>query len=439
VNVASTELAPTPSTVPGRTVPAGGSLPAGSGVNGLSAFLSLVTGFLEKKAATRPGQIDPLHSSPSETSRAAGAGKDKTKDSSSDSNKDSKNHSKEEQAVLGQSAHPLQESAAYLTKPLLALEFATPGPGQAAGSEQATSDQNRNDGGSMQQRGIATNPLASSFSALTRSAVDVAFALRLTSNDSETKSLGPPGGRYGVDAPQDQSPSFPISRPLPSPKNALTSEPRIIVRGGPADQVAQKESKTEPVAKPEFPGFHLNEKHIEGNASTLEAPARPPNAAGAPDTRIGRPPLNESPALRVVSEPETKMGIAPPPTRQISLKLSTDDTTRVIVDLTERAGKVLVAVRTTDHEIAQSLQMDLCDLVGRLESRGFKTETWVPATAHPVTLSSQPSNSNTRFDQPQHSGSGNGGGQQQQSQNGSNQRQHARWTAEMKQTSQQMA
>ncbi|HEX4595448.1 MAG TPA: hypothetical protein VH157_14290 [Bryobacteraceae bacterium] len=127
------------------------------------------------------------------------------------------------------------------------------------------------------------------------------------------------------------------------------------------------------------------------------------------------------------------MGIAPA-IRQISLKLSADESTRVNVDLTAKAGKIQVSVRTLDPELAKSLQTDLGDLVGRLESKGFKTEAWVPASTHQITAPSQPSDSNTGFGQPQHPGSGPGGGQERQQQNGSNQRQQARWTAQMEET-----
>jgi hypothetical protein len=138
--------------------------------------------------------------------------------------------------------------------------------------------------------------------------------------------------------------------------------------------------------------------------------------------------------LKVAWEHETKVGIAPPPFRQISLKLSTDDSTRVNLDLTEKAGKVQITVRTPDHELAKSLQTDLGDLIGRLEGKGFKTESWIPVSVHQTAAPSQSSSSNNGFGQPQHSGGGQGGGQQRNQQNGSNQRQQARWAAQIEET-----
>ena len=218
--------------------------------------------------------------------------------------------------------------------------------------------------------------------------------------------------------------------------SAMPVIPRSPARTNSADepgprQPETKESKLEPPAKQAVLENHFSDGKV-GNATAL-APAAPLSEAIATPTAVGRPGGTES-LLRVQSEPEAKMVIAPPPTRQISLKLSTDDSTRVNVDLTERAGRVLVAVRTPDHQLAQSLQTDLGDLVGRLESKGFKTDVWTPALAHPSATPSHPSNSNTGFGQPQHSGSGNGGEQQRHWQSGSNQRQRARWTAQLEQT-----
>ena len=95
---------------------------------------------------------------------------------------------------------------------------------------------------------------------------------------------------------------------------------------------------------------------------------------------------------------------------------------------------MLVAVRTADHELAQSLRTDLGDLVGRLEGKGFKTETWTPSIAHQEAVPLQSANTNSGFNPPQHPGSGNRGGQQRQRQDGSTQRQKARWAAQIEKT-----
>jgi hypothetical protein len=163
-----------------------------------------------------------------------------------------------------------------------------------------------------------------------------------------------------------------------------------------------------------------------------EGAARIADTPGQPDTSQRRAGVVDTHTIQTVLEPETRAGIAPA-ARQISLKLATDESTRVNIEFTEKAGKIQVAVRTPDQELAKSLQTDLGNLVGRLESKGFKTESWLPAP-HQTTVAPQPSNSNSGFGQPHHSGSGAGAGQQRQHPNSPNQRQQARWTAQLKQT-----
>ncbi len=138
---------------------------------------------------------------------------------------------------------------------------------------------------------------------------------------------------------------------------------------------------------------------------------------------------------KVATEPETNTASRPQPARQISLKLTGADSAKVDVELTSKAGKVQVAVRTSDTELAKSLQTDLGDLVGRLENKGFKTEAWVPTASRHSSIAApeQSSSSNSQGDS-RHSGSGSGQQQARQGQNGSNQRQQARWKAHLEET-----
>lgn len=225
-----------------------------------------------------------------------------------------------------------------------------------------------------------------------------------------------------------------VHQPDPTPKMIPGPSPRPspVPESG-ISQTDSKGSNRELAGKPAIAASQFTFRQVEGNATAVEAPVRPTGAESAPGTRTSRPPSADTHAITSASEPQIRVGIAPA-IRQISLKLSADESTRVNVDLTAKAGKIQVSVRTLDPELAKSLQTDLGDLVGRLESKGFKTEAWVPASTHQITAPSQPSDSNTGFGQPQHPGSGPGGGQERQQQNGSNQRQQARWTAQMEET-----
>ena len=458
MKIAGATLAPTHLIASSRTFGTAGVSPLGDAASELTAFLSLVTGFLEKIPTATPGQIAPPPSSPSEATGAA-LSKDKSKDPTSGK--------KEESLALPESARPLQIAMTFLTKTPVAPEFPTSRPGLAGGSEQFTWSEN---GGLAQLPEVALHPSLTAPLALSPAAGNVAFALRLTPSGSET--MNTPAAPAGTDARAERtSGPLPISNPVTLPENpeeaiagsgplSLTPSTENIAAAktdripdttrslpglNPAaelgmSQPESKVTKVEPAAKPGFQEFRLRDNHVEASGKTLAVPAWPSDAGGAPDTRgapdtgAGSASADDSARLNVASEPEIKIDLAPPITRQISLKLATDDSTQVNIGLTERAGKVLVAVRASDHELAQSLQTGLGDLVGRLESKGFKTETWLPAVTHQEAVPLQSSNSNTDLNQPQHSGPGNGSGQQRQGQNSSTQRQKERWAAQLDET-----
>jgi hypothetical protein len=213
-----------------------------------------------------------------------------------------------------------------------------------------------------------------------------------------------------------------------------SSSPSTNPAGGSQEsQPEPTEYKTGLAVKQEFSGFRLTGSRLEGSANVPAASAWPSEAAGAPDMPANSEPAGDGPATIVPSESEIKAAVAPAINRQISLNLSTDDSTQVNIGLTMRAGQVLVAVRTPDHELAQSLQTNLGDLIGRLDNRGFKTDTLIPAVARPDVAPLQPSNSNTSFNQPQ-SGTWHGSGQQRQGQNNSNRRQKAHWATQLRET-----
>jgi hypothetical protein len=135
------------------------------------------------------------------------------------------------------------------------------------------------------------------------------------------------------------------------------------------------------------------------------------------------------------NEIEVSSGSQLQPARQISLLLTGEDATKISVDVSDRGGKVQIAVRSSDPELTRSLRTDLGDLVGRLESRGFKTEAWAPtALRHTSAGAPEQPSSNNGSGQARDSGSGANQRQGRQGQNGSNQRQQARWMAQLNET-----
>lgn len=117
-------------------------------------------------------------------------------------------------------------------------------------------------------------------------------------------------------------------------------------------------------------------------------------------------------APAVAPETEAAPAVAPPPLREVSLRLAvatSTATSNVDVQLAERAGRIQVAVRTSDQDLAKSLQGNLGDLVGRLEQKGFKTDVLTPALSqHSGSAVREPSTSSESQNQSAHSGSQRG-------------------------------
>lgn len=127
-------------------------------------------------------------------------------------------------------------------------------------------------------------------------------------------------------------------------------------------------------------------------AAALPAGVRP----GAAELRRPSEPAPE-PARVEIATAEEKPATAPARTaHEISLRLPDAQGKSVEVRMVEQGGEVRVAVRTPDHELAQSLRENMGNLTRALESRGYQSETWQP-TVH----------SSSAGEAPRDSGSGN--------------------------------
>jgi hypothetical protein len=221
----------------------------------------------------------------------------------------------------------------------------------------------------------------------------------------------------------------PIPERVVSPKPQQPKPTQESDNGEPAPKVIR------PQAGEKQDAAVANRNAGQGNQRAPESQAQPMQGPKMLDTRTERSAADPTQTTKVATEPEINTAARPQPARQISLKLTGADSAKVDVELTNKAGKVQVAVRTSDQELAKSLQTDLGDLVGRLENKGFKTEAWVPtASRHSsAAVVEQSSSANSQGDS-RHSGSGSGQQQGRQGQNGSNQRQQARWKAHLEET-----
>ena len=124
-----------------------------------------------------------------------------------------------------------------------------------------------------------------------------------------------------------------------------------------------------------------------GNKDIAELAARPPIDAGISATRqepASSPSPEHTPAAPVAasSPVEAKTSSLPlRPAREVLLRVKSEDSQNVNVQLRQRGAGVEIAVRSDNPGLAKALQSDLGELVGRLENHGFKTQAWTPADA----------------------------------------------------------
>ncbi len=254
-----------------------------------------------------------------------------------------------------------------------------------------------------------------------------------TENELQTESSNPQiSSQAEIELPES-------TKPPRSPAASSTSIPSSP--GAPADDaenlaggvVASSESNRNPSR------FQITEKPPPipaSNPSSVQGVAGAGIDRGAEADRTSpiqtktTAPQPQHPCA-ALAELETSAAVQTQPIREISFRLAAASA-NVDVQLIQRAGKVQVAVRTTDQELAQSLQTNLGELVGRLEDKGFRTETWTPGSAqHGSAVAKEASNSANSQNQSDNSSSQ---GRQQNPQQESNQRQQERWNTQLEET-----
>jgi len=317
--------------------------------------------------------------------------------------------------------------------------------------------------------------------------LDVAFGVRLTKNqpvaehpglaasESFDTDLSPtPNGSYAAQASPDlntggvASPSMPphpeVADVLAADSGAISQDPQPAIRPEavqartsapekvmpPTPQRQNTDSKDtdhrdpdqrEPVQRtaprPNQAAVR-NDGHLQADSGSGVVSAKQYETARTAEPQASRDATNPNDTKKVASDAERSPTLPPQPARNISLRLTGPDSTRVDLQLTERAGRMQIAVRTPDHALAKSMQTDLSELVGRLENRGFKAEAWIPASgrhAEAAAAVQQSSQANSQNYPGRHSGnSGSAPQQQRHDQNESNQRQQARWKAQLEET-----
>jgi hypothetical protein len=208
-------------------------------------------------------------------------------------------------------------------------------------------------------------------------------------------------GRRSAESPSKAAAPENVTRPSQSIREPQDGEQR---RKEPGNVAADK-----PGPSQEKPG--PGDAFRQTGAGALQA-RETTTARGADDARSDT--AEQPPELPRVIDPQPGTGVVlTAPARQISLNLAGSGSAGVAVQLRERAGRIEVAVRSGDSQLAKSLQSGLGDLVTRLENQGFKTQAWVPAAARQTSTAASSWESAPSQQQQGHSSAGNGNQQRQ--------------------------
>ena len=219
---------------------------------------------------------------------------------------------------------------------------------------------------------------------LSTSSAPLAFTAQLTPNSAALNTAAPLSRVLALGNTQVDGTN------LPATAATVVAAETADTAGDSGQQPARKESArvrsgaAEPTS-PEPPAFDAmatvpDQRAKAGREST---PAATEKAAAAAPAE-GKSEINQTPR--------------PQPAREIALRLSSGESGGVDVRITERGGKVQVAVRTSDADLSRSLQSGLGELVGRLEKKGYSTETWTPQNADTKPLPGAREGSQTHSD-----------------------------------------
>lgn len=166
--------------------------------------------------------------------------------------------------------------------------------------------------------------------------------------------------------------------PRPAGPAPVSAGARPTGRAAPGEQVATV-GEREPVR---------TEKAARSQPTA--APAAEVAAPAATDAAAVRQPVTRQAPLGEIRPPAVPdRAPAREPARRIELRLSETSESGVSLHVVDRSGRVEVAVRTADRDLAGSLREALPALVRRMEHAGFRAEAWAPETA-PARLAETP-------------------------------------------------
>jgi hypothetical protein len=146
-------------------------------------------------------------------------------------------------------------------------------------------------------------------------------------------------------------------------------------KDGPANAPAETRTADAALASVEKP--HARQDNTESNqppaATTFALAGVLPRDSGTGAT-LGR---ETPPELRPgIPDPPGDEMAAPPPLREVSIRITNENAQTADVRMVERNGEIQVAVHASDASLANSLRSDVGDLVRGLAPSGMGVEVW---------------------------------------------------------------
>jgi hypothetical protein len=189
-----------------------------------------------------------------------------------------------------------------------------------------------------------------------------------------------------------------------------TTSQDAVSKAQPASKVQAKDSR-------ENPGYGSSNSDRGGQDETLPVSGAmlQTSSESFTVTASGEQHPAPPPNKEFLREADSIGVVRPVVARGISLQL--EGVPGVAVQVSERGGKIDIAVRSGDTQLSKSLQSGLGDLVAQLENRGFKTDAWTPGVAGGATSEHAEPSSNLH-----HSGHSGAGSSKQEHQSDPNQR-----------------
>ena len=188
-------------------------------------------------------------------------------------------------------------------------------------------------------------------------------------------------------------------------QSSATARPADVSRDGASEPKNTEDAALRKGASAHSAANGVSNETLHQSAESISPSPGTITVRDIPDSHTEPAEAVRTASQEMISEPAIDTMAHAPVARQISLQLAGNNSANVAVQLKERAGKIEVAVHSSDTQLNRSLQSDLGDLVTKLENQGFKTQAWIPSAARYAPSTHNAGGPAASQQHPQHAGS----------------------------------